>query len=134
MTANVQQSDQTSKGDMRITKVGKFIRKTSIDELPQFFNVLLGDMSVVGPRPNFWTHYKQYTNKIQKYNFRHYVKPGITGLAQVSGFRGEIEQDEDMENRVNFDVYYIKNWSLFLDLKIIFLTVYNIFKGEEKAY
>jgi putative colanic acid biosynthesis UDP-glucose lipid carrier transferase len=132
MTANVQQSDQTSKGDMRITKVGKFIRKTSIDELPQFFNVLLGDMSVVGPRPNFWTHYKQYTNKIQKYNFRHYVKPGITGLAQVSGFRGE--KDEDMENRVNFDVYYIKNWSLFLDLKIIFLTVYNIFKGEEKAY
>lgn len=134
MTANVQQKDQTSKGDMRITKVGKFIRKTSIDELPQFFNVLLGDMSVVGPRPNFWTHYKQYTNKIQKYNFRHYVKPGITGLAQVSGFRGEIEQDEDMENRVNFDVYYIKNWSLILDLKIIFLTVYNIFKGEEKAY
>ena len=134
MTANVQQNDQTSKGDMRITKVGKFIRKTSIDELPQFFNVLLGDMSVVGPRPNFWTHYKQYTNKIQKYNFRHYVKPGITGLAQVSGYRGEIEEDEDMVNRINYDVYYIKNWSLFLDLKIIFLTVYNIFKGEEKAY
>lgn len=134
MTADVQQNDQTSKGDMRITKVGKFIRKTSIDELPQFFNVLLGDMSVVGPRPNFWTHYKQYNQKIQKYSFRHYVKPGITGLAQVSGSRGEIEVDEDMEKRINFDVFYIKNWSLILDIKIIFLTVYNIFKGEEKAY
>ena len=134
MTANVQQKDQTSKDDMRITKVGKFIRKTSIDELPQFFNVLLGDMSVVGPRPNFWTHYKQYNHKIQKYSFRHYVKPGITGLAQVSGSRGEIEVDEDMEKRVQHDVYYIKNWSLILDIKIIFLTVYNIFKGEEKAY
>lgn len=134
MTADVQQNDQTSKGDMRITKVGKFIRKTSIDELPQFFNVLLGDMSVVGPRPNFWTHYKQYNNKIQKYSFRHYVKPGITGLAQVSGSRGEIEVDEDMEKRINFDVFYIKNWSLILDVKIIFLTVYNIFKGEDKAY
>lgn len=134
MTANVQQNDQTSKGDMRITKVGRFIRKTSIDELPQFFNVLLGDMSVVGPRPNFWTHYKQYNQKIQKYSFRHNVKPGITGLAQVSGSRGEIEVDEDMEKRVQHDVFYIKNWSLILDIKIIFLTVYNIFKGEEKAY
>ena len=123
-----------SEDDPRLTSIGKFIRKTSIDELPQFFNVLLGDMSVVGPRPHLWSQNKAYANKIKKYMVRHYVKPGITGLAQVKGYRGEIETDEDMINRIKYDVFYIENWSFAMDLKIIFQTVINIFKGEEKAY
>ena len=125
---------EASKNDPRVTKMGKFIRKTSIDELPQFFNVLLGDMSVVGPRPHLWSQNKAYASKIKKYMVRHYVKPGITGLAQVKGFRGEIETEEDMINRIKLDVFYIENWSLIMDIKIIFQTVFNIFKGEEKAY
>lgn len=125
---------EASRNDPRVTKVGKFIRKTSIDELPQFFNVLLGDMSIVGPRPHLWSQNKTYASKIQKYMVRHYVKPGITGLAQVKGYRGEIETDEDMINRIKFDVFYIENWSLLMDVKIIFQTVINIFNGEEKAY
>jgi putative colanic acid biosysnthesis UDP-glucose lipid carrier transferase len=102
--------------------------------LPQFFNVLFGDMSVVGPRPHLWAQNKEYGNKIKKYMVRHYVKPGITGLAQVKGFRGEIETVNDMINRIKYDVYYIENWSLLMDFKIIIQTVINIFKGEEKAY
>ena len=123
-----------SKNDPRVTKMGRFMRKTSIDELPQFFNVLLGDMSVVGPRPHLWSQNKAYASKIKKYMIRHYVKPGITGLAQVKGFRGEIETEEDMINRIKLDVFYIENWSLIMDIKIIFQTVFNIFKGEDKAY
>ena len=122
------------KDDQRVTTIGKFLRKTSIDEMPQFLNVLLGDMSVVGPRPHLWSQNKAYGNKIKKYMVRHYVTPGITGLAQVRGFRGEIETDDDMINRIKYDVFYIENWSLILDLKIIAQTVVNIFKGEEKAY
>lgn len=125
---------EASKNDPRVTKMGRIMRKTSMDELPQFFNVLLGDMAVVGPRPHLWTQNKAYANKIKKYMVRHYVKPGITGLAQVKGFRGEIETDEDMVNRIKLDVFYIENWSLIMDLKIIFQTVFNIFKGEDKAY
>lgn len=125
---------EASKNDPRVTKTGKFMRKTSIDELPQFFNVLLGDMSVVGPRPHLWSQNKAYASKIKRYMVRHYVKPGITGLAQVKGFRGEIETEEDMINRIKLDVFYIENWSLIMDLKIIFQTVFNIFKGEDKAY
>jgi putative colanic acid biosysnthesis UDP-glucose lipid carrier transferase len=125
---------EATRNDPRVTRIGKFIRKTSIDEMPQFFNVLLGDMSVVGPRPHLWTQNKLYGTKIKKYMIRHHVKPGVTGLAQVRGYRGEIETDEDMVNRIKFDVYYIENWSLWIDIKIIFLTVINIFKGEEKAY
>lgn len=125
---------QATKGDLRITKVGAFIRKTSIDELPQFFNVLFGDMSVVGPRPHMVSHTNLYARKIDKFMVRHFVKPGITGLAQVSGFRGEIEKDKDIINRVKFDIFYIENWSLLLDLKIIFQTFVNALKGEEKAY
>lgn len=134
MKINKTTEKEASKNDPRVTKIGKFIRKTSIDEMPQFLNVLLGDMSVVGPRPHLWTQNKVYGNKIKKYMVRHYVKPGITGLAQVRGFRGEIETDEDMINRIKFDVFYIENWSLLLDLKIIVQTVVNIFKGEDKAY
>ena len=134
MKFNITTEKEASRNDPRITKMGKFIRKTSIDELPQFLNVLLGDMSVVGPRPHLWSQNKAYGNRIKRYMVRHYVKPGITGLAQVKGFRGEIENDEDMINRIKQDVFYIENWSILLDIKIIFQTVINIFKGEEKAY
>lgn len=134
MKINQTTEKEASRNDPRVTKIGKFIRKTSIDELPQFFNVLFGDMSIVGPRPHLWTQNKVYGKKIDRYMMRHYVKPGITGLAQVRGYRGEIETDNDMINRINYDVYYIENWSFLLDIKIIIQTVVNIFKGEEKAY
>jgi len=134
MNINQNTEKEASKNDPRVTKIGKFMRKTSIDEMPQFLNVLLGDMSVVGPRPHLWAQNKTYGNKVKKYMVRHCVKPGITGLAQVSGFRGEIETETDMINRIKFDVFYIENWSLILDLKIIFQTIINILKGEEKAY
>lgn len=134
MKLNGTTEQEASRNDPRVTKIGKFIRKTSIDELPQFFNVLLGDMSVVGPRPHLWSQNKTYGKRVKKYMVRHYVKPGITGLAQVKGCRGEIETDEDMINRIKYDVFYIENWSILLDIKIIIQTVINIFKGEEKAY
>jgi len=127
-------NSMATKNDMRITKVGRFIRSTSIDELPQFYNVFFGSMSVVGPRPHMVKHTNVYAHKVDKYMVRHFVKPGITGLAQVRGYRGEIEKDEDILNRTKFDIFYIENWSLFLDLKIIVQTVVNAFKGEEKAY
>mgnify|MGYP000014466461 FL=1 len=125
---------QATRGDQRITNIGKFIRKTSIDELPQFFNVLFGDMSVVGPRPHMVSHTDMYAKRIDKFMVRHFVKPGITGLAQISGYRGEVETDKDIIGRVKFDIFYIENWSLLLDLKIIFKTAINAVKGEEKAY
>ncbi|WP_276976460.1 undecaprenyl-phosphate glucose phosphotransferase [Flavobacterium filum] len=134
MQINYTTEKEASKNDPRVTRIGRFLRKTSLDEMPQFFNVLVGDMSVVGPRPHLWSQNKAYGNRIKKYMVRHYVKPGITGLAQVKGFRGEIETDEDMINRIKYDVFYIENWSFVMDLKIIFQTVINIFKGEEKAY
>lgn len=134
MKLNITTEQEASKNDPRVTKMGRFIRKTSIDELPQFLNVLFGDMSVVGPRPHLWAQNINYGNRINKYMVRHYVKPGITGLAQVKGFRGEIETDDDMISRIKYDVYYIENWSIILDIKIIVQTVVNIFKGEEKAY
>ncbi len=134
MKINITTEREASKNDPRVTRIGRFLRKTSIDEMPQFLNVLLGEMSVVGPRPHLWSQNKAYGNKIKKYMVRHYVKPGITGLAQVRGFRGEIETDEDMINRIKYDVFYIENWSLLLDIKIILQTVINIFRGEDKAY
>ncbi|QOR73665.1 exopolysaccharide biosynthesis polyprenyl glycosylphosphotransferase [Cruoricaptor ignavus] len=123
-----------AKNDDRITKIGAFLRKTSIDEFPQFFNVLLGDMSVVGPRPMMLSVTEANKKIIEKFNVRHFVKPGITGWAQVTGSRGEIFSEEDMQRRIEKDVWYIQNWSFFLDLKIIFLTVYNLIKGDEQAY
>lgn len=134
MKINKTTEQEASKNDPRVTKIGRLLRKTSIDEMPQFINVLFGEMSVVGPRPHLWSQNKTYGYKIKKYMVRHYVKPGITGLAQVRGFRGEIETDEDMVNRIKYDVFYIENWSLILDIKIIVQTIINIFKGEEKAY
>ncbi|QRM88733.1 exopolysaccharide biosynthesis polyprenyl glycosylphosphotransferase [Lacinutrix sp. WUR7] len=126
--------NQATRGDQRVTKIGKFIRKTSIDELPQFFNVLFGDMSVVGPRPHMVSHTNMYAKRIDKFMVRHFVKPGITGLAQVSGFRGEIETDKDIINRVKLDIFYIENWSLLLDVKIVTQTFMNVVNGEDKAY
>jgi putative colanic acid biosynthesis UDP-glucose lipid carrier transferase len=105
-----------------------------MDELPQFINVLKGDMSVVGPRPHMVSHTHMYAEKIDKFMVRHFVKPGITGLAQVSGYRGEVETDSDIINRVKCDIFYLENWSIILDLKIVFKTVFNAVKGEEKAY
>ena len=123
-----------TKNDVRVTRVGAFMRKTSIDELPQFFNVFMGDMSVVGPRPHISTFSEEYQKEIDNYMERHAVKPGITGLAQISGYRGEVTKSSDIKNRVRFDIFYIENWSLLLDLRIIIQTVINVFKGEEKAY
>ena len=126
--------EQVQKNDPRITKIGKFIRKTSIDELPQFFNVLLGDMSVVGPRPHMVSHTEMYAKSVDKFMVRHFIKPGITGLAQTNGFRGEVETEKDIINRVKYDIFYLENWSILLDIKIIFATVVNAIKGEKKAY
>ena len=127
-------SMQATKNDIRVTSVGKFLRKTSLDEFPQFFNVLIGDMSVVGPRPHMLKHTKEYSAIIEKYMVRQLVKPGITGVAQVRGFRGETKKLSDMDGRVKLDVWYIENWSIWLDLNIIFKTVMNALKGDEKAY
>ena len=126
--------DLASKNDVRITKVGKFIRKTSIDELPQFFNVFLGEMSVVGPRPQMVSINNFYAMNVDKFMARHFVKPGITGLAQIKGCRGEVETDEDIINRVKYDIFYMENWSILLDIEIIFETIIKLIKGDEKAF
>tara|TARA_B100001250_G_C19601358_1_gene700772 strand:+ start:58 stop:459 length:402 start_codon:yes stop_codon:yes gene_type:complete len=128
------ESKQAIQGDRRITKLGTFLRKSSLDEFPQFINVLMGDMSIVGPRPHMLSHTKEYSELIHKYMVRQLVKPGITGIAQVRGYRGETKEIEDMEGRVRLDVWYIENWSLSLDINIVFMTIWNIFKGDEKAY
>lgn len=125
---------QATKGDARITKIGAFIRKTSIDELPQFFNVLFGDMSVVGPRPHMVSHTAEFSSIVDRYMLRHMVKPGITGLAQTMGYRGETRTQQSIRGRVSLDRFYIENWNFFLDLKIIYKTVANAVTGEEEAY
>ena len=125
---------QATKNDLRVTRLGKILRKTSLDELPQFFNVLIGDMSVVGPRPHMTRENERYSKTVNKFMVRHFVKPGITGLAQVKGYRGEIEAEEDIVNRVKYDIYYLENWSLLLDLNIVFLTSINFITGQKKAY
>lgn len=123
-----------TKNDKRITKVGAFLRKTSLDELPQFFNVLFGDMSIVGPRPHMNAHTQKYVKEVENYLLRNSVKPGITGLAQISGYRGEVIEASDIKNRVRLDIFYIENWSFILDVKIIVRTFINVFIKEEKAY
>jgi Undecaprenyl-phosphate glucose phosphotransferase len=127
-------SKQATQGDERITPFGSFLRRSSLDEFPQFFNVLVGDMSIVGPRPHMILHTEEYSALINKYMVRQLVKPGITGIAQVRGYRGETKNLEDMEGRIRLDVWYIENWSLPLDINIILLTIWNIFKGDENAY
>jgi len=125
---------QATPDDPRITKLGHFLRRSSIDELPQFLNVLAGSMSVVGPRPHMLKHTEEYSKVIEKFLGRHYVKPGITGLAQCMGYRGETRDLADMENRVRLDRHYIENWSFWLDIKIIFLTIVSLLRGSDKAY
>lgn len=121
---------QATKNDSRVTKVGSFLRKTSLDELPQFINVLSGQMSIVGPRPHAVAHNEQYRNLIEGYMLRHKVKPGITGWAQINGWRGETDTLDKMEKRIEFDLEYIREWSIWLDLKIILLTVFKGFVSK----
>ena len=125
---------QATRDDHRITRIGKFMRRTSLDELPQFFNVLKGNMSVVGPRPHMLKHTAQYSQLIDRFMVRHFLKPGITGWAQIHGLRGETKTVEAMFERVEADVWYLENWSFLLDLKIIFLTVGNSIIGDENAF
>jgi putative colanic acid biosysnthesis UDP-glucose lipid carrier transferase len=125
---------QAQRNDPRITPFGKFLRKTNLDELPQFFNVLAGSMSVVGPRPHPVPLNMESKDNVEKYMMRHWVKPGITGWAQVSGYRGETREPQLMKKRVEHDVWYIENWSLWLDLQIIVQTVTNMIKGEKNAF
>lgn len=125
---------QAERGDSRITKVGAFLRKTSLDEFPQFFNVFKGDMSLVGPRPHMLKHTEDYSKLIDKYMVRHFIKPGITGWAQVNGYRGETKTLQQMEKRVEYDVWYLEHWNIFLDIKILVLTFLGIFKGDDNAF
>lgn len=125
---------QASKNDPRKTRLGDFLRRTSLDELPQFINVWRGEMSIVGPRPHMLMHTEEYSALIDKYMVRHYIKPGITGWAQINGYRGQTEKLWQMEERVRHDVWYIEHWTFFLDLKIMFRTVYNAMRGEKNAF
>jgi putative colanic acid biosysnthesis UDP-glucose lipid carrier transferase len=125
---------QVTKNDKRLTRIGQFMRKTNVDELPQFLNVFLGDMTVVGPRPHMLEHTEKFSKLMNEYMVRHFLKPGITGWAQINGFRGEITQDEHLRKRIEYDIWYMENWSLWLDFRIIFLTVINTVRGEENAY
>ncbi len=124
---------QATANDPRITRIGHFLRKTSLDELPQIFNILKGDMSFVGPRPHMLKHTRDYSAIIEKYMVRHFVKPGLTGWAQINGYRGETRELWQMEKRVEYDIWYIENWNILLDLKIIFLTFVLLLKGDENA-
>ncbi|MBU1215233.1 MAG: undecaprenyl-phosphate glucose phosphotransferase, partial [Gammaproteobacteria bacterium] len=121
---------QAQKNDPRVTPLGAFLRRTSLDELPQFINVLQGQMSIVGPRPHAVAHNEQYRKLIHGYMLRHKVKPGITGWAQVNGWRGETDTTEKMERRVQYDLEYINNWSLWFDLKIIWMTIFGGMRGK----
>jgi len=122
--------DQAVRGDKRVTNIGRWLRKTSIDELPQLFNVLKGEMSIVGPRPHAAAHDEHYKQLISCYAFRHHMKPGITGWAQVNGYRGETPTLRCMKERVDYDIWYVDNWSVLLDLKIIFGTFLELIRGR----
>jgi Undecaprenyl-phosphate glucose phosphotransferase len=135
MHVNHQQEEmQATRDDPRHTRVGKFLRKTNLDEFPQFINVLRGEMSIVGPRPHMLEHTERYSKVIGQYMVRQFMKPGITGWAQVNGFRGETKSLEQMQKRVEHDLWYMENWSLWLDVRIIFMTIFNTLKGEENAF
>ncbi|WP_189582237.1 exopolysaccharide biosynthesis polyprenyl glycosylphosphotransferase [Mongoliitalea lutea] len=125
---------QATKNDPRVTKIGAFLRNTSLDEMPQFLNVLVGDMSIVGPRPHTIPMNNVFKTQIEKYNSRHKIKPGITGLAQVKGFRGEIENPYQIRSRVKLDYFYIQNWSIWMDLSICLRTIYELLQNRENAY
>jgi lipopolysaccharide/colanic/teichoic acid biosynthesis glycosyltransferase len=125
---------QVTKNDSRITPLGKFLRKTNLDEFPQFFNVLKGDMSVVGPRPHMLLHTETFSKILEEYMVRHFVKPGVTGWAQVHGYRGEIKEEEQLRKRIEHDIWYMENWSSWLDIKIMWMTIFKTFKGDSNAY
>jgi putative colanic acid biosynthesis UDP-glucose lipid carrier transferase len=125
---------QATANDSRVTKIGKFMRRTSLDEFPQFFNVLKGNMSLVGPRPHMLKHTNDYSKVVDEYMIRQFLKPGITGWAQVNGYRGEITNPDQIKMRVNKDLWYLENWSLWLDIQVLFLTIYHIFKGDKNAF
>ncbi len=125
---------QASRDDKRITRIGRFLRRTSLDEFPQFINVLKGDMSIVGPRPHMLKHTDEYSRLIDQYMVRQFLKPGITGWAQVNGYRGETINVLQMEKRVEYDLWYMENWSLIMDLKVVMRTIVNTIQGEEMAY
>jgi lipopolysaccharide/colanic/teichoic acid biosynthesis glycosyltransferase len=124
---------QAQRNDRRVTPLGRILRRTSVDELPQLLNVLKGDMSIVGPRPHALAHDNKYDEIIATYAYRHHVKPGITGWAQVNGYRGETRQLKDMEARVDHDLWYINNWSIWLDLKIVVKTALSVLL-DKNAY
>jgi len=127
-------SKQATRNDARVTKLGRFTRKTSLDEFPQFINVLKGEMSLVGPRPHMIKHTNDYSKIVDEYMIRQFLKPGITGWAQIHGFRGEITNPEQIKKRVEKDLWYLEHWSLWLDIRILFLTVYVIFRGDKNAF
>ena len=130
-TAHLQQA---SKNDARVTRIGKFLRRTSLDEFPQFINVFRGDMSIVGPRPHMLKHTDEYSRLIGQYMVRQFLKPGITGWAQVNGYRGETRTVDQMQKRVEHDLWYLENWSLLLDMKIMAMTAFNTVKGDKNAF
>ncbi|KAA6325137.1 UDP-glucose:undecaprenyl-phosphate glucose-1-phosphate transferase [termite gut metagenome] len=127
-------TQQAMKSDPRVTPIGNFLRRTNLDEFPQFINVLKGDMSIVGPRPHMLKHTEYYSERIEGYMFRHSVKPGITGFAQVTGYRGETKELQEMEGRVKRDIWYIQHWSFLLDITIIIRTIFQWHKKDTKAY
>ena len=131
---NESDSKQATKHDSRVTRLGAFLRKTSIDEFPQFFNVFRGEMSLVGPRPHMLKHTSEYAKIVEHYMIRQMLKPGITGWAQVNGLRGEISNPMQIQQRVACDLWYLEHWSIWLDIKIMFLTVHKVFVGDKQAY
>ncbi len=125
---------QAQRNDDRLTRIGKFMRRTSLDEFPQFINVFKGEMSIVGPRPHMLRHTEDYSKIMGQYMVRQFLKPGVTGWAQVNGFRGEIKDEEQLVKRIEHDIWYMENWNFWLDIRIIFLTVYRTFKGDKNAF
>jgi putative colanic acid biosynthesis UDP-glucose lipid carrier transferase len=125
---------QATKNDHRVTRIGRFLRKTSLDEFPQFINVFLGEMSLVGPRPHMLKHTDDYSQLVDHYMIRHFLKPGITGWAQINGYRGEITEPKQIQMRVRSDLWYLENWSIWLDIRILFLTIYTVIRGDKNAY
>lgn len=125
---------QATANDSRVTAIGRFIRKTSIDEFPQFINVFMGSMSLVGPRPHMLKHTNDYSKIVDEYMVRQFLKPGITGWAQINGYRGEITNPEQIKMRVDKDLWYLENWSLWLDIQILFLTIYYVIRGDKNAF
>ena len=125
---------QATKDDPRKTKIGNFLRKSNLDELPQVINIWKGEMSFVGPRPHMLKHTEMYSQLINQYMVRQLVKPGLTGWAQINGYRGETKELADMQHRVEYDIWYLENWTFFLDIYILYKTFINMIKGEKNAY